>query len=100
ILAPKRHGKRGRPFWLQGATFEVQRQPFGVVLVIGPGNYPLFLPAVQALQALVAGNAVLLKRAPRTRAVALAFVRLVGDTGLDADLLTILPETVDAAHAA
>ncbi|MGV3533014.1 MAG: aldehyde dehydrogenase family protein [Chthoniobacteraceae bacterium] len=100
VLAPKRHGKRGRPFWLQGATFEVQRKPFGVMLVIGPGNYPLFLPAVQALQALVAGNAVLLKPAPGTRAVALAFARLVEKSGLDADLLTILPETVDAVHSA
>ena len=54
----------------------MQRQPFGIVLVIGPGNYPLFLPAVHALHALVAGNAVLLKPAPGTREVALAFARL------------------------
>ena len=88
VLAPRRCGKRGRPFWLQGVSFEVQRQPFGVVLVIGPGNYPLFLPAVHSLHALVAGNAVLLKPAPGTREVALAFAHLAHDAGLDPALLT------------
>jgi aldehyde dehydrogenase (NAD+) len=78
----------------------VQRLAFGVVLVIGPGNYPLFLPAVQTLQALVAGNAVLLKPAPGTRKVALSLARLASQSGLEDDLLTILPETVDAAHSA
>ncbi len=66
-----------------GVSFEVQRQPFGLVLVIGPGNYPLFLPAVHSLHALVAGNAILLKPAPGTREVALAFARLAQEAGLD-----------------
>ena len=100
ILAPRVGGKRGRPFWMQGVTFEVLRQPFGIVLVIGPGNYPLFLPAVHALHALVAGNAVLLKPAPGTREVALAFAALFARAGLDPALLTILPESVEAARYA
>ncbi len=100
ILAPRRAGKRGRPFWMQGVSFEVQRQPFGVVLVIGPGNYPLFLPAVHSLHALVAGNSVLLKPAPATRQVARTFARLAIEAGLDPALLTILPESVEAARDA
>jgi acyl-CoA reductase-like NAD-dependent aldehyde dehydrogenase len=100
ILAPRRAGKRGRPFWMQGVSFEVQRQPFGVVLVIGPGNYPLFLPAIHALHALVAGNAVRLKPAPRTRGVAIAFARLALEAGLDPALLEVLPESVSAAREA
>ena len=100
ILAPRRAGKRGRPFWMQGVSFEVQRQPFGVVLVIGPRNYPLFLPAVHSLHALVAGNVVLLKPAPGTRAVALTFARLAIEAGLDPALLTILPDSVEAARNA
>jgi aldehyde dehydrogenase (NAD+) len=70
------------------------------VLVIGPGNYPLFLPAVHALHALIAGNAVLLKPAPGTRQVATAFARLAIDAGLDPSLLAVLPETVNAAQQA
>lgn len=100
LLAPRRCGKRGRPFWMQGVSFEVQRQPFGFVLVIGPANYPLFLPAVHSLHALVAGNAVLLKPAPGTREVALAFAQLFTDAGLDPALLEILPESVEAARDA
>jgi aldehyde dehydrogenase (NAD+) len=81
-------------------SFEVQRQPFGTILVIGPANYPLFLPAVQALHALVAGNAVLLKPAPHTRHVALAFADLARRAGVDPALLSVLPESAEAARAA
>lgn len=100
ILARHRPRTAGRPLWLRGVTLEIERQPFGVILVIGPGNYPLFLPCVQALHALVAGNAVLLKPAPGTRAVALRFAELAVYAGLPEGLLTVLPETVDAANAA
>lgn len=98
VLAPRHCGRKGRPLWMQGVSFTVQRQPFGVVLVIGPGNYPLFLPAVHSLHALVAGNAVLLKPAPGTREVALLFARLTREAGLDPALLTILGESIEAAH--
>ena len=100
VLATRRHGRRRRPFWLQGSEFEVQRQPFGTVLVIGPGNYPLFLPAVHALHALVAGNAVLLKPAPGARLIALAFARLAFEAGLETALLEILDDAVEAAREA
>ncbi|RYD36610.1 MAG: aldehyde dehydrogenase family protein, partial [Verrucomicrobiaceae bacterium] len=82
VLAPRLHGAKGRPLWLHGMDFEVRRRPFGTVLIIGPGNYPLFLPAVHTLHALVAGNAVRLKPAPGTRRVALALARLAFEAGL------------------
>ncbi len=99
-LATRYFGSRGRPLWLHGVTFEVQRKPFGIVLVIGPANYPLFLPAVHALQALVAGNAVLLKPAPGAFAVACAFAKLTRLAGLEPALVTILPESIEAARHA
>ena len=61
ILRVRRLGRRGLPLLLAGVSAEVQRVPYGVVLVLGPANYPLFLPGVQTLQALAAGNAVVLK---------------------------------------
>jgi acyl-CoA reductase-like NAD-dependent aldehyde dehydrogenase len=100
VLAPQQHGRRGRPLWLHGVDLEVQRQPFGTVLVIGPGNYPLFLPAVHVLHALVAGNAARLKPAPGTRHVALAFARLAFEAGVEPALLEVLPESAEAARAA
>jgi acyl-CoA reductase-like NAD-dependent aldehyde dehydrogenase len=63
LLAPKKFGGSGRPVWLFGVKAEVRREPLGVVLIIGPGNYPLLLTGVQILQGLVAGNAVVVKPA-------------------------------------
>jgi acyl-CoA reductase-like NAD-dependent aldehyde dehydrogenase len=100
VLAPRRCGKEDRPFWMHGMSFEVQRQPFGVVLVIGPANYPLFLPAVQTLHAVAAGNAVLLKPAPRTHRVASAFAELTQSAGLGRGLFAVLPVSVESARAA
>ncbi len=99
VLADQRHNRKGRPLWLRGVSFCVHRQPLGLILIIGPCNYPLFLPAVQALHALVAGNAVLLKPAPGTREVALLFAHLAKSSGLDSRLLSVLPEDVSAARS-
>jgi acyl-CoA reductase-like NAD-dependent aldehyde dehydrogenase len=100
VLRPRHGGIRGRPLWLTGASFDVQRQALGLVLVIGPANYPLFLPAVHALQALAAGNAVLIKPAPGTARVMEIILRLARVAGLDPTLLTVLPENVQAARDA
>jgi acyl-CoA reductase-like NAD-dependent aldehyde dehydrogenase len=100
VLESRRCESEGQPFWLRGVSFEVQRQPFGIVLAIGPANYPLFIPAVQTLHALVAGNAVLLKPSPGAHRVASLFARLARLAGLDRRLLTVLPVDVEAASAA
>ena len=52
------------PLWLRGTVVDVVREPFGTVLVVAPGNYGLMLAGVQALHALAAGNAVVVKPAP------------------------------------
>jgi acyl-CoA reductase-like NAD-dependent aldehyde dehydrogenase len=100
VLSARVCGRSGRPLWLHGVSFEVQRKPFGTLLVIGPGNYPLFLPAVQALHGLTAGNAVLVKPAPGMSDVATRFAELAWSAGLDRKLLKILPESVEAAQTA
>ncbi len=100
LLAPRRVGRRRRPLWLGGVTATVCREPFGLVLVIAPSNYPLFLPGVQVLQALVAGNAVLLKPGPGGTAAACELARLFNAAGLPSLLLRVLPETPEAAQTA
>lgn len=100
ILATRRLGKRGRPLWLAGVGSEIHRAPFGVVLIIGPGNYPLLLPGVQLIQALVAGNAVLLKPGIGGTPAAQALVELIVRVGFDPQLVGVLPESVDAVRAA
>ena len=99
ILRTVHWGRRGRPLWLSGARLEVRREPLGVVLVIGPSNYPLLLPAVQALQALAAGNAVLIKPAPGHGASIIKLREWAIEAGLDAELFGLLPEDESSVAA-
>jgi acyl-CoA reductase-like NAD-dependent aldehyde dehydrogenase len=100
ILKPYRLGARFRPLWLFGARAEVHREPFGVVLLIGPGNYPLFLTASQAVQALVAGNSVVVKPGAGAEAVTRVFAQLMEKAGLDPRLLRVLDESPESAQRA
>src|SRR5580704_19611088 len=100
ILAPQRLSTHTRPFWLRQVTAETRREPLGVVLIIAPANYPLFLPGVQALQALAAGNAVLWKPAPGGFAPASAMRDILVGCGLDPALLQVLDESPQAADDA
>ncbi|HKV10032.1 MAG TPA: aldehyde dehydrogenase family protein [Thermoanaerobaculia bacterium] len=100
LLAPRRLGSEGRPFWLSGVEAEVRREPLGLVLVVAPSNYPLFLPGVQALQALAAGNAVLWKPGRGGSPVARRVAALAAEAGLDPRLLTVLPEDPERVRSA
>ena len=103
ILRTAKLGRRGRPFWLRGVESEVSRVPLGVVLIIGPSNYPLFLPGVQCMQALAAGNSVLWKPAAGGAHAARAVARILTLAGLPDGVLQILDESpragVDAIRA-
>lgn len=92
ILAPRRLGRRGRPLWLTRVVTEIRREPLGVVVIIGPANYPLLLPGVQMLQALAAGNAVLCKPGHGGQAVLSLLASCLHEAGLAADLVQVLPE--------
>jgi acyl-CoA reductase-like NAD-dependent aldehyde dehydrogenase len=85
---------------MRGVVAEVRRQPWGVVLIVAPSNYPLVLPGVQLLQALVAGNAVLLKPGVGGLAAASRLVQWLVLAGLDAALVRVLPEAPEAAMQA
>jgi acyl-CoA reductase-like NAD-dependent aldehyde dehydrogenase len=66
------------------------REPYGVIGIISPWNYPFSLPAVQALTALATGNAVVLKPSEFTPFSSLELARLLQEAGLDHDLLQIV----------
>jgi acyl-CoA reductase-like NAD-dependent aldehyde dehydrogenase len=100
ILATHRLGRRGRPLWLNQVEAEIHREPLGVILLITPANYPLFLPGVQALQALAAGNAVLLKPAPGGESAAHALVDLLRHAGIDHRLIQVLPTAPESVRGA
>jgi len=100
ILAPRRLGSAGRPRWLFGVDLEVRREPLGTVLIIGAYNYPLLLAGVQTIQALVAGNTVLLKPGRGGRAAAEALASGLARAGLPPGLLTLLDEGAASARQA
>jgi acyl-CoA reductase-like NAD-dependent aldehyde dehydrogenase len=99
ILSPVRIARRNPSFWLRGIEIEERRDPYGVIFVIGPANYPLFLPGVQALQALVAGNAVVLKPGTGGGRVIAVFKELLRRAGIADDLLMILEEDIALVRA-
>lgn len=66
------------------------REPYGVVGIVSPWNYPFCLPSVQTLTALVTGNAVVLKPSEFTPFSSLELERLLREAGLDPDLLQVV----------
>ena len=85
----------------------MRRRPKGVVGVISPWNYPLTLAVSDAIPALLAGNAVLLKPDSQTPFCALATLDLLRRAGLPQDLFQVVtgpgaelgPAMVDAVDA-
>ena len=84
--------KGRRPLWLWGTDLTIQREPLGVVLILGPSNYPLFIAGVQLLQALIAGNAVLVKPGRGSCEVMQAMCTMLRKAGLDRELVTVLDD--------
>ncbi|MEM0897249.1 MAG: aldehyde dehydrogenase family protein [Verrucomicrobiota bacterium] len=96
VLAP-RTLKKGRPLWMGKVESVVHREPRGVVLVVGPGNYPLTLPGVQALHALAAGNAVVIKPSPNGVKAMQVFVRKLSMS--DGLVQVLAPDPAEATAA-
>ena len=61
--------------------------PFGVVVVASPWNFPYAIPAGGVLAALAAGNAVVLKPAPEVRATARLLAEQLWRAGVPTDAL-------------
>jgi|HubBroStandDraft_6_1064221.scaffolds.fasta_scaffold00045_57 acyl-CoA reductase-like NAD-dependent aldehyde dehydrogenase len=66
------------------------REPYGVVGIISPWNYPFSIPATESLAALVAGNAVVLKPSEFTSLVALELESLLRAAGVPHDVFQVV----------
>ncbi|MFN5973186.1 MAG: aldehyde dehydrogenase family protein [Planctomyces sp.] len=100
LLRERRVRPAGRPLWLWGNRVIRRPEPLGVVLVIGPGNYPLYLPGVQLVQALAAGNGVLLKPAPGCAGPLRMLLQLAIESGLPEGLVHLLEDSTEAGSEA
>ena len=77
-----------------------RRRPIGVVGVISPFNFPLYLAMRAVAPALATGNAVILKPDPKTSVSGgFAIARLFEAAGLPPGVLHVLPGEGDAGNA-
>ena len=82
--------RRHTSFWFKPGSNRVLPQPKGVVGVIAPWNYPLFLVVGPLASALAAGNRCMVKMASNSQNLCRLFAKLVAEK-FDEDTLAILP---------
>ncbi|HWZ81248.1 MAG TPA: aldehyde dehydrogenase family protein [Terriglobales bacterium] len=76
---------------LKTKSGRVLHEPYGVIGIISPWNYPFSIPATEVMAALVAGNAVVLKPSEFTPLIALELQSLLREAGVPRDVLHVLP---------
>lgn len=86
------------PLAYQPAAAKVEPQPLGLVLVIGPWNYPLNLVFAPLVGALAAGNCVVLKPSELAPATSALIARLV-PRYLDPRAVAVVEGGVEASQA-
>jgi acyl-CoA reductase-like NAD-dependent aldehyde dehydrogenase len=66
------------------------REPYGVIGIISPWNYPFSIPATQSLAALVTGNAVVLKPSELTPLSAVELAALLRQAGVPENVFQLV----------
>src|SRR5207249_10069192 len=82
--------ERARPPPLKNKRVYVSYVPYGVVGIIGPWNFPFNLTIGEAIPALMAGNAVVLKPSEVTPGSAVLGAELARAAGLPPDVLQVV----------
>ncbi len=83
---------RGRELLqVPGERNELRYEPRGIVAVISPWNFPLAIPCGMTAAALVTGNAVVLKPAEQSPAIASRLVEALRAGGVPPAALALLP---------
>jgi succinate-semialdehyde dehydrogenase/glutarate-semialdehyde dehydrogenase len=68
----------------------ILREPYGVIGIVSPWNYPFSIPATESLSALVTGNAVVLKPSELTSLTALKLASLLHEAGVPKDVFQVI----------
>ena len=109
ILAGIKHAKANLAEWMEPeprdvgwvfmpATAEVIKQPLGVIGIISPWNYPMFLAFGPLVGALAAGNRAFIKPSEFTPATSALIAKVVADT-FSPDLVTVITGGTDVGIA-
>lgn len=75
-LRPKRVSS---PVYMQPCKSVVRNEPYGVVLIMAPWNYPIQLALAPLISAIAAGNTVVLKPSELATASEALLVKMLGD---------------------
>ncbi|MBM3267873.1 MAG: aldehyde dehydrogenase family protein [Candidatus Sericytochromatia bacterium] len=95
ILRPRRIDS----FILKNRASYLHYRPRGVIGIIAPWNFPLFLSLADAVMALIAGNAVVVKPSEVTPLITLRAKELWDGAGLPPDLLQVVPGGAETGKA-
>ena len=68
----------------------IVREPYGVIGIISPWNYPFSIPATEGIAALVAGNTVVLKPSEFTALAALQLASLLHEAGVPGEVFQVV----------
>lgn len=83
---PVRHGNLA----MKTKSGRIVREPYGVIGIISPWNYPFSIPATESVAALIAGNAVVVKPSEFTSLAALELGRLLHRAGVPKEVFQVL----------
>ncbi len=97
ILRPR---KIRMPLWnLAGKQSRLLRQPWGVVGIITPWNFPFAIPVTQVATALIAGNCVVLKPSSSTPLVSETIRDVFDEAGFPDGVFTLVQAPGKVAEA-
>jgi len=85
----ERTGQKKLDSALQGSA-AVRHKPHGVMVVLGPYNFPAHLPNGHIIPALIAGNVVIFKPSEKTPAVGEALIKCFHRAGISAAVVQLL----------
>jgi len=86
----ERTGQKKMDIGIQGSS-AVRHKPHGVMVVLGPYNFPAHLPNGHIVPALIAGNVVIFKPSEKTPAVGEMLTKCFHAAGISAAVVQFLP---------
>jgi coniferyl-aldehyde dehydrogenase len=93
-----RSGRHWANFWFLPARTEILPRPLGVVGIVAPWNYPLYLAAAPLVDAIAAGNRAMIKMPEPTPRFSSLFAELVADA-FPADEVAVVNGDADVGRA-
>ena len=83
-------------FWFLPGRSRVIMQPLGVVGIVVPWNYPIYLAVAPAVSAIAAGNRVMIKMSESAPATGTLLAELIGER-FEPEVLTVMNGGVEVA---